>query len=68
MEGTIRDYYYNPETGFTSATKLQKRMVSDGLDVSLAEVEDVVNSQFVQQVLNPFILISINFPLLFHLK
>lgn len=49
----IKEAYYDPKTGFVDPRKLYKKMVKDGLNVTLEEVEEVVDRQLVDQVYRP---------------
>ncbi len=49
----IKEAYYDPKTGFVDPSKLYKKMVKEGLNVTLEEVEEVVGRQLVDQVYRP---------------
>ena len=49
-EQRLRELYYNPETGLTSAVKLWHRVKSEGY--TLREVKEFVGKQEIQQVFN----------------
>jgi len=46
---TIKDFYYDPKTGFISAQRLYDKMKSEGYKVTLQEVKDVVEKQVTYQ-------------------
>jgi len=49
----IKDAYYDPKTGFVDPQKLHRKMKERGLDVTLEEVEEVVDRQLTDQVYRP---------------
>ena len=47
---SITDFIYNPKTGLYSADKLLRKLKDDGYNITLSELNDMLNSQYFYQV------------------
>ena len=45
LEQRLRDFYYDPKTGFQSAERLYKKALDDGLDVNRKQVKEWLKTQ-----------------------
>ena len=53
MDSKLLKYYYNPETGFLSATKLYKKLKEIYPQLTLKHVKDFINKQYTAQLNKP---------------
>lgn len=50
-DAILKEYYYDPEKGFTGATKLFKRLREDGhTDIKMEEIKDFLDRQEINQI------------------
>ena len=63
-DNSLKDLYYNPATGYLSASKLYHKAIANGLKVSQKQVQKFVSKQLAfqltHQVKRPTIYNSIN--------
>ena len=53
MEGKLKELYYLPLTGLTSATKLYKKVQDLGLKYKLVDIQSFVSKQLPDQLMYP---------------
>ena len=53
MDSKLLKHYYNPETGFLSATKLYKKLKEIYPQLTLKHVKDFINKQYTAQLNKP---------------